>query len=251
MKRERTKAGKQGFTLIEVLAALAIASVIILATAALMHQVVLAFDRGTNRVSGADRLAHAVERLASDIASARFVLERDPAGAFAAFVGAPAQITFIGAGGINPGLGRSLSAPPPEEIVSVTVETADDVTQIVRRRALRLSPRMRLDEALLGDPVVLVAGRFDAAFAFARLGPEGGLSWNGTWTRERLLPRLVKLALRDRASGIDLLGGAEFLVRADAPIACARAGAGANCMTGTNDAAPQPRTPAAPQRIRP
>jgi prepilin-type N-terminal cleavage/methylation domain-containing protein len=248
MSRDRAQAAKLGFTLIEVLAALAIASVIILATAALMHNVVLAFDRGTNRVSGADRLVLAAERLATDIGSARFVPEPDPAGTFAAFVGAPTKITFIGADGINPGLRGSDSALAPEEVVSVAVETADDVTQIVRRRAVRLGPRMRLGEAVLGDPVVLVAGRFDAAFAFARITPEGAISWSSSWARERLLPRLVKLALKDRASGVDLLGGAEFLVRANAPISCARAGSGANCVTGANEPRPEPPKPAPPQR---
>jgi hypothetical protein len=214
-----------------------------------MHNVVLAFDRGTNRVSGADRLALAAERLATDIGSARFVQEPDPAGTFAAFVGAPTKVTFVGAGGINPGLrGSDSAALTPEEVVSVAVETADDVTQIVRRRAVRQGPRMRLAEAVLGDPVVLVAGRFDAAFAFARITPEGAISWSGSWVRERLLPRLVKLALKDRASGVDLLGGAEFLVRANAPISCARAGSGANCVTGTNEPRPEPPKPAPPQR---
>src|SRR5258705_10127394 len=73
MQRNRTRAGCDGFTLIEVLAALAIASVIIMASTALIHNVALFFDRGTRSVTEAERLMLAVERLAGDFSSARFV----------------------------------------------------------------------------------------------------------------------------------------------------------------------------------
>jgi hypothetical protein len=137
-----------------------------------------------------------------------------------------------------------------EEVVSVAVETANEGTQIVRRRAIWRGPRARLDDALLQDAVVLVAGQFDAAFAFARMTPQGALSWSNSWTGEQTLPRLVKLSLRERATGIDLLGGAEFVVRADAAGACARAGAGADCLGGPPGAAADPSKPQQPQPQR-
>ena len=80
MQRNRTRAGCDGFTLIEVLAALAIASVIIMASTALIHNVALFFDRGTRGVTEAERLMLAVERLAGDFGSARFVSRRTEEG---------------------------------------------------------------------------------------------------------------------------------------------------------------------------
>src|SRR6201982_1131214 len=62
------------FTLLETLTALALAAVIIVATTGLLHDVVLHFDRGTRRVSEAEHLLQAVDRLAGDFASARFIL---------------------------------------------------------------------------------------------------------------------------------------------------------------------------------
>src|SRR6516165_2612440 len=75
-------------------------------------------------------------------------------------------------------------------------------------------------------------------FAFARMNPDGTLAWSDSWTDAQSLPRLVKLKLRERVSGIDLFGGAEFIVHADAPAACARAGASADCVKGTQPGAP-------------
>jgi len=253
MGRARARAGQRGFTLVEVLAALAIASVIIMATAALMHNVVFAFDRGTSRVSAGERLVLAADRLAADVASARFIAQDTAAGAVAAFAGQPTKITFIGAGMIDPARRQDGIASAAPEIVSVTVEDADGITQVVRRRAAWLDPRTRLEDVALRDEVVLVAGQFDAAFGFARVGSDGALTWRSSWAGEPNLPRMVKLSLRDRASGIDLLGGAEFVIRADAPRACARAGAGADCLSNSAGARPgsAPANPQAPGRASP
>src|SRR6202007_832664 len=88
MHRNRTRVGCDGFTLIEALAALAIASVIIMASTALIHNVALFFDRGTRGVPEAERLMLAVERLAGDFNSARFVSRTtEEGGAAAAFAG--------------------------------------------------------------------------------------------------------------------------------------------------------------------
>lgn len=248
MSSARSPSTKHGFTLVEVLAALAVASVIMMATTALMHNVALSFDRGTNRVSAGERLALAAERLANDVGTARFVLQGASPAAAAAFLGGPSKITFIGVRLVDPA-SRPQSAAPASEVVSVTVEAGEETTALVRRRGAWRDPRVRLTDVALRDEVVLVSGRFDAAFTFARMTPEGALSWSSTWAGEQTLPRLVKLSLRDRASGIDLLGGSEFLIRADASGACAREGATADCLTnpagtGPSAVAPNSQAPA-------
>jgi len=77
--RKRPDARCGGFTLMEVLAALAIAFVIILATTGLIRNVAREFDRGTRGVNEAERLMLAVERLAR--ISARRVSSCGPRGA--------------------------------------------------------------------------------------------------------------------------------------------------------------------------
>src|SRR5712664_3296020 len=45
------------------------------------------------------------------------------------------------------------------------------------------------------------------------------------------LPRYVRLILRDRATGADLLGEADFAIRANAPAACGRSDAAVACLS--------------------
>src|SRR6516165_6786456 len=224
MRRGRAHTERRhGFTLVEVLAALAIAAVIIAATGALVYNVALHFDHGTRGVSEGERLILAVERLAADIGSARFVMSEGSAAV--AFIGEPAtaaqsaRMIFVSAGGVANASG--------EEVVSLTAEQDEDVARLVRRRAPWLGPRTRLEDMMLQDPVVLLEGKFLISFAFGRISQDNGLAWSDDWRGQASLPRFVQLKLRDRLTGADLLTGAEFVIRADASAGCAQAGSGA------------------------
>jgi prepilin-type N-terminal cleavage/methylation domain-containing protein len=230
-KSGHVRAGCDGFTLIEVLAALAIASVIIVASAALIRNVALFFDRGTRGVTEAERLMLAVERLAGDFSSARFVSRKTDDGVAAAFAAEqasserPASIVFVGAG-------RSVSgARADDDLISLTVEEDGEVRRLVRRRATWPGPRTRFEDETLQDPVVLIEGKLDISFGFGRVTPDGALTWYANWAGEWVLPRYVRLILRDRATGADLLGEADFVVRADAPATCGRTDAALSCLS--------------------
>jgi general secretion pathway protein J len=232
MRRERSPAACAGFTLIEVLAALAIASVIILAATALLHNVALFFDRGTRGAADAERVMLAVERLAGDFSSARFVPRRTENGAAAVAFAAeqeagerPASIVFIGAAHAgSPSLAD-------DELISLAIEHDGDVARLVRRRAAWPGPRTRFEDVTPQDAVVLIEGKLDISFVFGRLTPGGGLTWYASWVGERVLPNYVRLMLRNRATGADLLGEADFAVRANAPAACGRADAALSCLS--------------------
>jgi prepilin-type N-terminal cleavage/methylation domain-containing protein len=221
---------RDGFTLIEVLAALAISSVIIVTTVSLIRTVAGNFDRGTRGVDAADSLMLALERLAYDFSSARYIVWTSEKGPALAFRGEqassqkPAQILFVSGGSTE-------SGPSGDEIVSLTIEQSDDMTRLVRRRATWTGPDMHVEQVSPHDAVVLIEGDLDISFVFAHLAPEGGLVWSTTWIDRTMLPRFVRLVLRDRATGADPVGEADFVVRADAPLACGRPDAGTECLS--------------------
>jgi prepilin-type N-terminal cleavage/methylation domain-containing protein len=220
-QRRWPRTGRDGFTLVEVLAALAISSVIIIASAALIRNVALYFDRGTRGATEAERLMLAVGRLAGDFGSARFVSRLTANGAAIAFAAEQASVVFVGAGGVA-------SRSSDDELVSLTVERDGDLERLVRRRATWPGQRARFEDVTPQDPVVLIEGKLDISFAFA---PDGAQVWYASWTGQSVLPHYVRLMLRDRDKGVDLLGEADFVVRANAPPACGRTEATPACLS--------------------
>lgn len=232
MRKRRTRAGRAGFTLIEVLAALAIASVIILASTTLIHNVAFFFDRGTRGAADAERIMLAVQRLASDFGSARFVPRRTEDGSAAiAFAAEPATSERPGGISFVAAARAGLGAGAESELINLSIERDGEINRLVRRRAAWPAPRARFEDTALQDSVILLEGRLDMSFVFGRVTPNGGLSWYASWTAEQVLPRYVRLILRDRTTGTDLLGEADFLVRANAPATCGQAEAAVGCLS--------------------
>jgi general secretion pathway protein J len=234
MQGRGIRSGSEGFTLVEVLAALTIASVIIVASAALIRNVAIYFDRGTRGATEAERLVLAVGRLAGDFSSARFVSRRTGddgnAIAFAAeqeSAGRSANVVFVGAGGVA-------SSSGDDELVSLTIERDGDLRRLVRRRAKWPGGRTHFEDLTPKDPVVLIEGKLDMSFQFGRSTPAGAPVWSSNWIEEFALPRYVRLILRNRETGVDLLGEATFVVRADAPPACGQGDAKPACLLPPN-----------------
>ncbi len=135
----------------------------------------------------------------------------------------------MGAGGVG-------SSSTDDELVSLTIERDGDLRRLVRRQANWPGGRARFEDVTPKDPVVLLEGKLDMSFEFGRPTPAGAPSWSSSWIGESALPRYVRLILRDRATGADLLGEATFIVRADAPPACGRGGAELACLSEMSSA---------------
>jgi general secretion pathway protein J len=219
------KSSKHGFTLVEALAALAITAVIIVAIGGLIKNVAGYFDRGTRGVSEAERLLLATDRLAADFSSTRYALQKNGDKFAVAFAGGPTKVAFVSAAGVG-------VDPQREELVTLTVDGADDMTRLVRRSAAWLEPGGQIEDLTPADPVVLIGGRLAIGFAFGRRSPDGTLTWSESWSGEPVLPRFVRLTLRSLSTGADLLSGVEFVVRSDAPSACAQGDAATGCLAG-------------------
>src|SRR5207244_891854 len=151
------------------LATLAIGSVVLAAMAGLVRNVGSSFDLGTRGAANVERLLLAVERLGGDFAAARFVLRPMNKGGGALFVGEPKRVLFVSAG-------RSTSGAD-EEVVSLEVQEAGDVTRLVRRRAAWAGPLVGFEDVQPADPVVLLEGPLVIRFAFTDEPSATGLSW--------------------------------------------------------------------------
>jgi len=126
----------------------------------------------------------------------------------------------------------------------LAVEQDGEVSRLVSRRATWSGPRARFEDVTPKDPVVLIEGKLDISFVFGRFAPDGALAWSASWAGERALPQYVRLNLRDPATGVNLVGEADFVIRANAPAACGQADAAVACLnvaTSTQGNVPGPQ----------
>jgi prepilin-type N-terminal cleavage/methylation domain-containing protein len=235
---------RAGFTLIEVLVALAITSIILATTAALTRSVALHFDHGAQGVSNAERVMHGVDRLASDFGATRFILQMTPAGVATAFIGTSRKVVFVTSSRMNGFLPSNETTSGADQVITLTIENDGSFSRLIRRSAEWQGPRAKLEANVPQDAVLLIEGQFDATFAFAKVAPNGHMNWSNQWFSERTLPRLVHLILRDRRRGVDLLAGNEFVLRSDGSPACALPNAKDACLNG--GAARQARADSSP-----
>jgi hypothetical protein len=138
-----------------------------------------------------------------------------------------------------------MAGPQGEEMVKLSVEVDGEVSRLVRRRAAWREPHAHFDDIAPRDPVVMLEGRVDISFSYGQLTPQGALTWSDAWSGESGLPRFVRVIVREPNSGVDLLAEAPFLVRADAPPACARA---AQPQANNGQPAPNPSAQANVER---
>jgi prepilin-type N-terminal cleavage/methylation domain-containing protein len=230
------RARERGFTLLELLAALAIGSVVLAAVAGLIRNVGLSFEAGTRGVTNAERLLLAIERLAGDFAAARYLQKPADESVRAIFIGGPKKVAFVSAAGVTAG-------PAGEEVVVLEIDETSELTRLVRRRAPWLGPRTSLAEVKPRDPVILLEGRLQITFAFA----DRARVWKDRWLEAPDPPRFVRLTMRDRATGAAPLGAVDFEIRSDAPPACSKADASPGCIAAS---VPEQQAPPPPPSAR-
>ncbi|HEX8665757.1 MAG TPA: prepilin-type N-terminal cleavage/methylation domain-containing protein, partial [Beijerinckiaceae bacterium] len=212
-RRGTARGASNGFTLLELLAALALGSVVLAAVAGLIRNVGLSFEAGTRNVGHAERLLLGLERIGADLASARYLLKSTDQGLRSVFAGGPKNLAFVSAAGV-------ISGSVGDEMVLLDVEEAGEASRLVRRRLPWLGHRTPAD-AKPRDPVVLLEGPLRISFAYA----DRTLVWTDRWIDKPDLPRYVRLILRDRATGAVLFHPPDFEIRANAPPPCSKSDA--------------------------
>jgi general secretion pathway protein J len=217
-KPRRALADAAGFTLIEVLVATVLMTVILAALATVTAQWMPNWNRGMARVQRAERLALGLDRIVADLAVAEMVPINGGA-KVPLFEGSELAVTFVRTAvgpNVRPGL----------EIVRLVEKADSQGLALVRERA-PFVPMARDAQIRFADQVVLVRAPFRVTFSYA--GPDQ--VWQPEWRGQMQLPEKIRIAVRNSTTG-QLLGmSSASIVHADAWAECARAKNVTTCLT--------------------
>jgi len=214
----QTLAEEAGFTLIEVLVATLLMTVILAALATVSAQWLPNWNRGMTRVQRAERLALGLDRIVADLS----VAEMMPLNADAKvplFEGAELAVTFV----------RTAVGPntrPGLEIVRL-VEKADAQGLAMVRERAPFAPMPRDAQIRFADQVVLIRSPLRVTFSYA--GPDQ--VWQRDWRDRMQLPDRIRIAVRDSATGQLIDVSTATIVHTNAWAECARAKNVAVCLS--------------------
>src|SRR5882757_8780796 len=156
--RRRAPAGEAGFTLIEVLLATLLMTVILAALATVTAQWLPNWNRGMARVQRAERLAIGIERIAADLSVAEMLPLNGSTKALL-FEGSELSVTFVRTA-VGP------NARPGLEIIRL-IEKADSQGLALVRERTPFAPMPSDAQIRFTDQVVLVRAPFRVTFAYA------------------------------------------------------------------------------------
>ena len=214
----RALADEAGFTLIEVLMATLLMTVILAALATVTSQWLPNWNRGMARVQRAERLAMGLDRMVADLSVAEMIPINGDIRA-PLFEGSELAVTFVRTA-VGP------NARPGPEIVRL-VEKADNQGLAMVRERARFTPMPTDAQIRFADQVVLIRSPFRVTFSYA--GPDQ--VWQPTWRGQMQLPDMVRIAVRDSATGRALAVSSAAIVHITAPAECARAKNASACLT--------------------
>jgi general secretion pathway protein J len=220
--RSRARDTRAGFTLMEVLMATALMGAILAALATVTAQWLPNWNRGFVRVQRNEHLALGIERLVADLAAAEFVsIGRGAPEPL--FDGAELSVTFVRTA-VGPNARSGL------EIVRVAETGSDRGPVLIRARAPFVPVVEGVNDRMapnFADPVVLVRSPFRVTFAYAG----ADRSWKNTWRGIGVLPRAVRVTVRDMTTERTLAASTAMLVRAEVPLDCLDTESIRDCLT--------------------
>jgi general secretion pathway protein J len=225
-----------GFTLMEMLIAVALMGIVLAALASITAQWVPNWHRGFVRVQRNEMLDIALSRLVTDVGAAEFVTANRKA-TKPLFDGAELSVTFV----------RSALGPntrPSLEVVRIS-QTADRLGPLLVRSRAPFAPTdpdaPQSLPLVFTDQVALLRGPHQVSFAYA---DRDGV-WRDKWLDENEMPTSVRFAIRDAASERTLAVSTAAIVRVDIPAECAHPKSKRECGTSAGGApdSVQPGTP--------
>jgi general secretion pathway protein J len=195
-----------GFTLIEMLVAVALMGVVLAALGVITAQWLPNWSRGFNRVQRGELVSLALDRIVADLAATEFVMPNHDS-KLPLFFGTEVGVTFV----------RTAYGPNARhglEIVRIA-ETADRQGSLLARSTTPFAPSGPMNFA---NPVVLLRAPYRLSFAYA---DKDGI-WKSAWQNEAELPAMVRLTVLGAATERALAVSTVAIVHVDMPAECVR-----------------------------
>ncbi|MGY4474245.1 PulJ/GspJ family protein [Bradyrhizobium sp. USDA 3364] len=189
--RTATRTHERGFTLIEMIVALALMGLLLSALAGITGEWLPSWNRGLDRIQRSELIGIALERIGADLAAAEFVAaNRDTHKPL--FDGSELSVTFVRTS-VGPNAGPGLDVVRLGEIR----DRGEFVTVRSQARFTPLADGVSLSEQVhLGSPVVLLRAPYRLSFAYAGADRQ----WKSAWKEADRLPAMIRLTVRDAAS---------------------------------------------------
>ena len=214
MKRAPSRAGAceadAGFTLIEVLAALALSSLLLVSLNLAMTATRQGVEQTRQSMGSQAAISAAAHVVARDVARIAMVRQGD---AGYLFEGRARQMIY-------PLAERQAAGPGNFFLVRLSVEEEGGLTRLMRERAPFPPGEPPGPAASWGDAVVLLEGPFDIGFAY-RAPRTGKRQWSEAWPGTDGMPEQVRLTLGDRRTGRLRIPVLVQSLHIDAEIQCA------------------------------
>jgi len=212
--------GEAGFTLIEVLVATLLMTVILAALATVTAQWLPNWNRGMTRVQRAERLALGLDRIVEDLSVAKMIPVNKDA-KLPLFEGSELAVTFLRTA-VGP------NARPGLEVIRL-VEKADSQGLAMVRERAPFAPMPSDGQIRFADQVVLIRSPLRVTFSYA--GPDQ--VWQPDWRGQMELPNMIRVTVRDSATGQVLAVSRAATVHVNASAECARSKNLTTCTTAT------------------
>jgi general secretion pathway protein J len=217
-------AREAGFTLIEVLVATLLMTVILAALATVTAQWLPNWNRGMAHVQRAERLAIGIDRIVADLSVAE-MLPLNGETKSPLFDGSELSVTFV----------RTAVGPntrPGLEIIRF-IEKADQQGLAMVRERASFTPLQGDAPIQFADRVVLIRSPYRVTFSYAGADQV----WQPTWRGLGQLPDKIRISVRDAATTQVLAVSTAAIVHINAPAACARVQNPKQCLAEMSNVA--------------